>query len=539
MADKVFLNGQIITVDRQDRVAEAVAMTGNRIVAVGSYTEIEPYITEHTEVIDLKGKSLLPGFIDSHLHITLYGTGKLGVNCKSPQIESLADVFAKLKVKAQQTPKSEWIRAWGFDETTILERRYPTRWELDQISTEHPIFIMRNCAHHSIVNSRALEIAGFDEHTPDPKGGRLDKDENGKLTGFLVETAHMQMFELASFTEAEYRKGLSLASDDYIAAGITSVHDAGGYGPENLRAMQKAVQSGEVKVRIYAIVCAFNKSEDFVRKMIDSGIVTGLGDEKFRIGPAKLFSDGSSTAATMAVRKPYTGRPDDYGILYYSQEELIAILGEAHEIGFQITAHAQGDRAIEMLLTCYETVLSKHPRTDHRHRIEHAGLTMPDLLERMKKLGIITIPNPVFFHEFGDEYIRNIGERIRHMYPIRDFMDQGIIAAGASDSPVTDHNPILGIHVAVNRISKSGQETGTNQCINVKEAIRIYTWNGAYASFEENLKGSIEPGKLADLVVLSDRILDVPSDKIKDLEVEMTILDGVIVYRKGEMQTGF
>lgn len=535
MADKVFLNGQIITVDQHNRVAEAVAVKGNHVIAVGSNAEIKPFIDGHTEVIDLQGKSLLPGFIDSHLHITIYGTNKLGVNCKAAHMKSLGDIFTELKAKAEQTPKGQWVRAWGFDETKIAEQRYPTRWELDQISTEHPIFVMRTCAHHSVVNSMALNIADFDEHTPDPQGGRIDRDENGIPTGFLIETAHMQMFEIAKFSEAEYRKGLALASDDYVASGITSVHDAGGFGPENLRVMQKAVQAGDIKVRIYAMVCALNNSDDFVRKMIDAGILTGLGDEKFRIGPAKVFLDGASIAPTMAMRQPFTSRPDDYGILYYSQDELNNILGEAHEKGFQITAHAQGDRAIEMLLACFEQALAKHPRS-HRHRIEHAGVSMPDLIERMQKLGVIPIPNPPFFYEFGDGYLRNIGERVRHMFPVRDFIDHGIIAAGASDSPVTAHDPLLGIHVAVNRKSKTGQAAGSNQRISVTEAIRLYTWNGAYASFEENRKGSIEVGKLADLVVLSGRILDVPEDAIKDLQVEMTVIDGEIVFQRQEKE---
>jgi predicted amidohydrolase YtcJ len=265
---------------------------------------------------------------------------------------------------------------------------------------------------------------------------------------------------------------------------------------------------------------------------VDAGIVTGLGDERFRIGPAKVFTDGASVAPTMAMREPYTSRPGDCGILYYSQEELNRILGEAHAKGFQITAHAQGDRAIEMLLNCFEVALANHPRGNHRHRIEHAGVSMPDLIERMAKLGVVPIPNPAFFCEFGDGYVKNIGERVAHMYPARDFFDRGIVAAGASDSPVTSYEPLLGIHAAVNRRSKSGQVVGGNQRISVMEAIRMFTWNGAYASFEEHLKGSVEPGKLADLVVLSDRILDVPPDAIKDLAVEMTVLDGEVVYEK-------
>lgn len=536
MADTVFLNGQVVTVDADNRVLEAVAIKGNRIIAVGTNEQVQQLVDKSTKVIDLQGKSLLPGFIDSHLHITIYGTNKLGVDCKARGIDSVTDLLDALKEQAQKTPAGEWVRACGFDENLMKEKRYPTLAELDDISTDHPIFVMRTCAHHSVVNSAAFVLAGYDRDTPDPQGGRIDRDENGALTGFLVETAHMKMFEKAAFTEVEYKLGLRLASEDFVAAGITSVHDAGGYGPDNFRAMQKAVQSGDVKVRIYAIVCALNQSEDFVRKMIDAGMVTGTGDHHFRIGPAKVFTDGASIAPTMAMREPFTSRPDDYGILYYEQDELNTILGEAHAKGFQITAHAQGDRAIEMLLNCFEAALAAHPRENHRHRIEHAGVSAPDLIDRMARLGVVPIPNPAFIFDYGDTYVKNIGERVGHMFPARDQIDHGIIAAGASDSPVTSFHPLIGIHAAVNRMSKTGQAVGANQRVSLMEAIRMFTWNGAYASFEEGVKGSLEVGKLADLIVLDGPILDTPLEAIKDLTVELTMIDGELVYQKQDKE---
>lgn len=530
--DLVFLNGQVITVNEQNDIAEAVAVKENRIVAAGTNQQVKQWIGDQTKIIDLQGKSLLPGFIDSHLHLTGYGTNRLGVNCKESNIQSLNDIFIELKKNAAKTPKGKWVRAWGFNEAKIEEQRYPTRWELDEISTGHPIMISRTCGHISVVNSKALEMANIGKHTPDPEGGKFVRDEQGVPTGVLFENAHMSLFQMAEFTEEELRKGMTLASNDFIAAGITSIHDAGGYGPDNLRVMQQAVKAGDVKVRIYAMVCALNHSEEFVAKMIQAGIITGLGDERFKIGPAKVFTDGSSSGPTIATRDPYTSNKDNYGIMYFTQEELNQVLGNAHENGFQITAHAQGDRAIEMVLNCIEESLKKHPRTDHRHRIEHAGITMPDLLKRMKDLGVVPIPNPPFFYEFGDGYVKNYGERVNHMYPVRDFIDNGIIAAGSSDCPVTDYSPLFGIHVAVNRKSGSGQVIGGNQRFNVLEAIKLYTWNGAYASFEEQIKGSIEVGKLADLVVLNERILDVSEDKIKDIQVQMTLIGGEMVYQR-------
>ncbi|MDP9741144.1 UNVERIFIED_ORG: putative amidohydrolase YtcJ [Bacillus sp. B2I3] len=471
----------------------------------------------------------VPGFIDSNLHITLYGTNKLGVSCKEPTIESLHDVLKEIEKKVNETPIGKWVRAWGFNQTKISENRYPSRKELDLISSNHPIILRRACGHISVVNSKALEIAGIDEHTTDLEGGI---DEEGVPSVVLIENAQMPFYELADYTHEELLQELMMASNDFTASGITSIHDAGVTSPENFRVMQEAVRSGKIQVRVYAIVSTINKSEEFVDKMIKAGISTGLGDEKFKIGPAKVFTDGSSSGPTAAMREHYTDDSENSGILYFSQEELNRILGEAHEKGFQITAHAQGDRAIELMLNCIDEALKKHPIKNHRHRIEHAGITMPDLVERMRQLEVIPIPNPAFFLEYGDGYLKSYGKRVNHMYPVRDFIDKGIIAAGGSDSPVTSFNPLLGIHGAVNRKSSTGQIVGGNPRIGVLEAIKLFTWNGAYASFEENIKGSMEIGKLADLVILNGAILDVPTDQIKDMQVDYTIIGGKVVFQK-------
>lgn len=531
-ADLVFINGEVITVDEKNRIVEAVAVKENRIAAVGSNEEIRPYITGETKVVDLQGRSLLPGFIDSHIHLTIYGTNLLGVSCIEPHVQSLEDIFVDLRKKAQQTPKGLWVRAWGFNEQKLAEGRYPTKEELDNISTEHPIVVIRTCNHTSIVNSKALEIANISNASPDPEGGIIERDQDGHLTGKMIENAHMQVFEYASYTDAEIRKGIQLASEEFIKAGITSIHDAGAYGDgaESIRIMQQAIKANEVKVRVYAMIGSLTNSHEFVKKMVNAGPITGLGDERFKIGPAKLFTDGSSVGPTIATREGYSHDPGNHGIIYYSQEDLNRILGEAHEKGFQLTAHAQGDRAIEMLLDCYENALEKHPRDDHRHRIEHAGISSPDLQQRMKDLGVVVTPNPVFMYVNGDKYLEYYGDRVSVMYPARDFIDQGIVAAFGSDAPVTFLDPLLGIHAAVNRNSSSGQPVGECQAVSVMEAIKAYTWNGAYASFEEERKGSIEPGKLADLVVLDSSILNQEKTKLKEMKVEMTIIDGEILY---------
>ncbi|MCM3568612.1 amidohydrolase [Neobacillus mesonae] len=530
-ADVIFLNGEVITVDADQSVVEAVAVKENRIVYVGSNAGVSDWVGTETDVIDLQGKTLLPGFIDSHLHLLLYGANQLGVSCKAKHIDSVGAILEDLRKKAKETPKGEWVRAWGFNENAVKEKRFPTIAELDAISEDHPIIITRTCNHISVVNSKALEMANINENTPNPNGGVIEKDSIGALTGKLIEAANMEMSEIASYSESELLKAAKIASDHFIQAGITSVHDAGANGSESFRILQQAIKNKDIRIRVYAIICSLNNSHEFVHKMINAGVVTGTGNERFKVGPAKLFTDGSSTGPTIATRDPYTSDSENSGILYYSEEEIYQVLGEAHKKGYQITVHAQGDKAIEMYLNCVERAIKEYPREDHRHRIEHAGISMPDLQDRIKNLGLIPIPNPPFPYEFGDTYLHNYGDRVNYMYAARDFIDRDIVAAAGSDAPVTDYHPLLGIHVAVNRKSQSGKEVGINQSISLMEAIRLYTWNGAYASFDEKIKGSIEVGKLADLIVLSESILKCKPDGIRDIKVEATMIDGELLYK--------
>ncbi len=519
-----------MTVSPEDDVFEAVAVRGNKICGVGTTQEILRLQGPETWVVDLRGNSLLPGFIDSHLHMLMYGTDRLGVDCKSG-VRQMADITSRLARRARETPPESWVRGWGYNHQKLAESRHPTREDLDKVSQEHPVIVVRTCNHISAVNSRALEVLGITRDTPDPEGGTIVRDDNGEPTGVLKETAHMTAFEASRYSSSEMLEALSIANHEFLRLGITSVHEAGGYGPEQMRIMYQAVATGLVKVRIHAIVCSLNRSEEFVRRAIDAGLVNGMGDERFRIGPAKIFTDGSSSGPTCATREPYTSDPNDYGILYYTQEQINEILGEAHRNGFQITAHAIGDRAVEMVINCIEKALREHPREDHRHRIEHAGMVPHDLMDRIERLGIIPIPNPAFFYEFGEGYIKNYGERVEHIFPMAEYLDRGIIAAAGSDTPVTIANPLWGIYCAVTRNTESSVPVGESQRILVLEAVRAFTYNGAYASFEEERKGSIEVGKLADLVVLDGSILSSSPEEILSLKPVLTMINGEVVFR--------
>ncbi|PKG25288.1 amidohydrolase [Niallia nealsonii] len=526
-ADVVFINGEVITVDQHFSITEAVAILDHKIMAVGKNEEIKKYIGGETKIIDLEGKSLLPGFIDAHLHMAETGLTKLAFDVRA--VESMEDMIALLKQQTKDIPKGQWIRGWGFNDNRIKEGRMPTRWELDEISTKHPIYIQRSCNHILSANSYALQLAEIHNQSEPLEDGEIEK-ENGIVNGVLKESARMKVLDLDQYSEREYLEAIQIASKEFIAAGITSVHDLGSKFPKHMIMMQKAMRDPDIKIRIYGTVVSFDNTTDAIGQTLEAGILSGAGNDRFRIGPSKLFLDGSLTGRTAAMKDGYIGDKNNKGIVYLSQEKLHSIMENPHLAGCQIAAHAIGDTAVEMMVDCIEHVTSLDNRKNHRHRIEHASVTSKELLKRIKDLEIVVIPNPAFLYPFGEEYVNNIGERAQSMFPIRSFLDYGIMVAAGSDSPVTEYNPIIGIYELVNRRTKNGLLIGPEERITIEEAIKIFTYNGAYASFEEQTKGSIEPGKLADLVVIDQSILRCPSEDILHVKVEMTVFNGEIVY---------
>ncbi|MER2057660.1 MAG: amidohydrolase family protein, partial [Niallia sp.] len=328
----------------------------------------------------------------------------------------------------------------------------------------------------------------------------------------------------------EVLSGLHLAAKDYIQSGITSVHDMGGKERDHLLYLQKVAKDPDFKMRVYASIVSFDNSSDAIDKTLDASILTGLGNEKFKIGPSKLFLDGSITGQTAAMSEGYVTNPDNKGILYKSQEDVNQIMERPHTAGCQITAHAIGDGAVELMVNCIEHIVTKFPRENHRHRIEHASVCNPELIQRIKKLNAIIVINPAFFYDFGDEYIKYIGSKAEWMFPSQSYLNHGVKVAAGSDSPITDFEPLLGIQEIVTRKTKNGTVIGETECSSLEDAIRMFTINGAYASFEEEIKGSIEPGKLADFVVLEGSILNTNPEQIKDIPIKHTVINGEIVY---------
>lgn len=531
----LFINGEVITAKEDNQVEQAVAVRDNKIIKVGTNEQILALKNDTIDVVDLKNKTLIPGIVESHIHISMYGANQVfTVPCKDLEIHTLDDLFKEVKKKAEETPIGEWVRVSGFNENSVKEQRFPTKEELDLVIGDHPVIIIRTCGHISAVNSRALELGRINEETLDPEGGKIGRNTDGTLNGILYENAHMNMFSIASYTEEQLSKAHKFASDKFAEKGITSLHDATGFGMYNINALQKDSKNKVIKQRVYAMIGALNNAESIVKHMTESGIFTGLGDDKFRVGPVKLFLDGSSSGPTVWTREGYNSDPDNYGIHYFSQEEVDDLFIPAHKKGWQITAHAQGDAAIDMLLNTIEKANKLYPRPDTRHRIEHAGIASPDLRKRMKKERVVPIPNPAFLYEYGDGYVENYGKRAFDMYPMGSYYKEEIPAAISSDCPVTDFNPMRGLHAAVTRESSSGNVIGKDKKVSLLQAIRMFTFNGAYASFEEEIKGSIEPGKLADLVLLDRSILSSNINELPEVQVEWTMIDGEFVYTRSE-----
>jgi predicted amidohydrolase YtcJ len=532
-ADVIFLNGTVVTVDAQDRVCQGVAVAGNKILAVGTSEEMKALAGIQTQTIDLKGRSLVPGFIDAHCHAGNYGPVKFNIVCSADVISSVEELKKEIRRRAAATPKGGWIIGRGYDNTKLKEKRHPTRWDFDEAAPEHKVFILRTCGHLGVVNSTALKEFGIQKGTPDPHGGRIDRDPTGEPTGLLYEQALVPVRMATQPGYDDLLRGLKILNEDFLRYGITSATDASGRNMDEIRAFQKAVAEGWLQVRIYFQVRTSLPTINLGEHYLQSGLITGYGNEKLRLGSFKLMLDGAGGGGSAAMRQAYPGKPSDFGILHQTQEELDELVLKGQKAGYQIGVHAIGDRAVEMVLNSYAKAMKAFPRKDCRHRIEHCGFLDGPLMEQMREMGVVAALGLPFLYELGDSYITVFGQdRLQCVYPLGSLMKRGIIAPLSSDAPVIDPNPMHGIYFAVTRKTPTGQTIAPHEAVTVLQAIRAYTISGAYATFEENIKGSLEPGKLADLAVLSDDILKVPSEKILTLKVDLTLVDGKVVYRR-------
>ena len=530
-ADLVFTDGVVHTVDSDNNLAEAMAVSDGKVLGVGSTAEVNATAGPGTRHIELNGRSLTPGFIDAHQHFTGVGSAEYAIDCKAAGMDSISAIVEAVRKRAEGEPAGTWIRGRGYDHSKLVEQRHPNRHDLDAVSPDHPVLLSRTCGHIVAFNTKAAEVAGLSLEIDDPVGGRFDRDPDGSVNGVAYERANTVFRTASAPSREELREHLLAANRADLASGLTSVHDAGGLLGPPMDVATELVNAGEIQVRLYAFATVNTFEHPLVGLLNDTGLHTGFGSDRLRIGAFKVMTDGSSSGPTASTRDPYDVDPDDSGILYWQQNELDDLIGRAHRAGWQCTVHAVGDRAIEQTLNAMERAQSEVPREGLRHRIDHCGITPPDLQRRVLEQRIVPAMQPAFFWEFGDGYINNYGrDRADVMFPAKSIIEGGGIVAGSSDSPVTDYRPLFGIEQAMTRATMSGDVCGPEERVDLKTAIRMHTINGAYAEFAEDRKGSIEVGKYADLALLSEDIRTVEVSELRDLSIDMTIVEGAIAY---------
>ena len=522
--DYVILNGRIFTSDSSQPSAEAFAVKNDRFIAVGSTDYINRLASRGTEIIDAEGMFIVPGFIDAHSHPSGAGVNELvQVNADRRSVVEIKEAIAE---RARNTPRGQWVRAFKYDDTKLDEGRPINRFDLDEAAPENPVEVRHRGGHTGVYNSMALGLAGVNAETPDPPDGRFYRDENGVLTGLVAEKARDVFRDLipSDSSRQERANGIKLISELMTASGLTSVHQTGG-NRQDMVAYQDARAEGGLRFRMYL----FPRGQLFF-DLVNSGVRTGFGDEVFRIGAVKFGADGSASERTMAMSTPFEGRPNDYGILTMDQQEIHEAVENAHRNDFQIGIHANGDVAIDMVLNAYERVQALWPRPDPRHRLEHCSLVNPELLRRIKATGSIPTPFYTYVHYHGNKWVYYGEEKMKWMFAHKSFLDYGIPVAPASDYTPGPYEPLMGIQSMVTRKDWMGRVWGANQRVTVDEALKICTINGAYASFEENIKGSITPGKLADFVILAEAPHDVDPDQIKNIEIVRTVVGGQTMF---------
>ena len=531
---KIFYGGPIITMNDNDPSVEAVGIKEDKILAAGSYTEVKQTLPK-AQLIDLEGHALLPGFHDCHCHALAYVYFPSFLNLRNTK--SYSDFLNDLTEIAKKKKPKEWIIGLSYDEQNFEgEKKLPNKWELDKICPNNPVFIFRNDGHIGVANSMALDFAEITENSIPPEGGEFRKNEKGELNGLITERATriFRSFAYEPLKEGNKEDLVSEAFQNLAERGITTVHsilnyDTSGkskYHRANEAPFLESIQNKILQNWYSFVYTGRPKNLEQLRKPPFHG---STKESKFKVQAIKLYLDGTLGASTAWMHEPYLDEPDKSGFCVYNNlEEIYFQMKEAHNLGYQIGVHAIGDKANRVLVDLYKRLLTEFPKENHRHRIEHASLLTSDVIKDMKELGIIASVQPPFITGDRKLAITRLGpERCKYTYPIKSLVDAGVICASGSDSPVEDPDVILGLHALVNRDGFVPE-----QCISIKDALKTYTINGAYSAFEEDVKGSIEVGKLADLVILDKNPLEVPKNEIKDLKVLETIIRGKTVFKK-------
>lgn len=532
----IVLRGGPIWCGREEGVVEALALWGDKVLAAGTEAEIAGLIGPSTRVIDLAGRLATPGLNDSHLHLISLGMTMDWVDARPAAAPTLEALLGQIAARAAKAKPGDWVLARGYDQTKLDTGRHPYREELDRASPNNPVMLVRTCGHISICNSKALAIAGIDEASPTPPGGLIEQ-QNGRLTGLLAENARAPVWAaIPDPSEDDLVAGIERGGNYLLSLGITSCMDAavgqrGGFG--EIAAYTRAKREGRLPVRTWLALLG-DAERSIVPQCHAAGLISGTGDAMLMVGAVKIFLDGSAGGRTAWMSEPYLGEDKTTGVRMLSDEELERQVLDAHAKGYQLACHAIGDAAIEQLITAYEKALAAHPDPDRRHRVEHCGFSTPQQHARMLKAGIYPCPQQVFIHDFGDAYIKVLGEeRALPSYPFRTWFDLGLKPATGSDAPVCDPNPFPNFHTMLTRQTWRGTVMDAAQRVSIEEALQAYTEYGAFSQKQEAVKGKLRPGFLADIAVFSRDLLSATPDEIlKDTHCDLTIRGGEVVYER-------
>jgi hypothetical protein len=530
--DLVLVNGRVLTIDERQPFAEAFAVKDGRFVAIGRTVDVRSLATPRTTILDVGGMTVTPGFVDAHCHPgeveELYDV--------SADLRTIREIQLALRQRAADTPAGHWVRGFKFDDTKLTDGRPLTRRDLDEAVPDHPARVDHRGGHTSWFNSKAFELAGITRATPDPPDGRYYRDDNGELQGEVAENARAVFDKVGlhqQFTPEQQRerarKAMAHMSRRLTAAGLTTVHDAFA-SAEKIRAYQDTHAAGELLHRAYILVSGVGADAPYPR-LRDAGVYTGLGNEFVRIGPVKFVADGSASERTMRMSTPFVDRPNDYGILTMDQQQIHDAVEDAHRHGWQVGIHANGDVTIDMVLNAYERVLREWPHPDRRHRIEHCSLVNARLIARIRATGSIPTPFWTYVYYHGEKWKAYGEDKMRWMFAHRSFLDAGIRVPGASDYSPGPFEPMMALQSLVTRTDYAGRVWGPEQRVSVDDALRIGTINGAFASYEEHVKGSITVGKYADFVVLDQDPHAASPDRLKDIRVVRTVVAGKTAYQ--------
>ena len=538
--DLVIINGNVHTMDYRDTLAQAVAIRGGRIVAIGSNADVEEYRRPGVPVIDASGQTVLPGFIEPHDHLAAQPSWKLAVDVNTDPKMTISDVVDRVRERAANTPRGEWIMGVGYDQTYVADMRHLNKHDLDAATSDHPVFISHVSGHLAYVNSMAMELAGIHSEREDPPGGRFYRFEgtpepNGVLAELPAQAPVME--HMPPYSQDRLVEAFAEAQLDNLRVGVTSVHDAAVanfFGSSGYDLYNRVKDLGQLKLRVNMFMLYESLKE------MDYSVQTGDGDEWLRVAGCKIVSDGSIQGLTGALRSPYWCDLNEKAWTIYPQEELDEMVFDLHRRGYQVITHANGDAAIDSILDAYERALARLPRPNQRFRIEHCQMCWPDHINRMRRLNVI--PNYFASHVFywGDRH-RDIylgPDRGPHISPVGAAIRAGLRPLLHNDTPVTPVNPLMCVQSAVSRMTRDGDVLMPELAAPVLEALRAVGSNAAYGAYEEDIKGSLEVGKLGDVVVLEEDPFVEAGHTLSQIKVAGTIVGGRLMYDTDSLSVG-